>query len=208
MKKKIFGITLAVCLVVLSIASSTMAYFTDTASKTQVFTSGNVDIEFATPAIFAGDSEVAQSVHPGEEIGKAGTVVNVGSEDAFVGIVISVDKYKTGKDITKLFTGLANANVVVKVVSTSNDDGNTSNGTIYVYCKTKLNGLATSTQTTEKITFFDNITIPADWDNSEMSAFKGATITVTAYATQVFGFNDAKTALTTAFPTEWSAVGN
>ena len=44
MKKKIFGITLAVCLIVLSIASTTMAYFTDTDTKTNVFTAGNVDI--------------------------------------------------------------------------------------------------------------------------------------------------------------------
>ena len=216
MKKKIFGITLAVCLVVLSIASSTMAYFTDTTSKTQVFTSGNVDIEFESPAVFtAADSQTPQNVRPGEQIGKAGTVVNVGSEDAFVGIIISVDKYKTGEDIVKMFSGIVNDNVVVEVVSTTNVDGNTSNCDIYVYCKAELNGLATASGTADKFTFFNAITIPALWGNSEMAAFKGATITVTAYATQTFGFvddnsatNDAVIALKAAFPDTWSAVGN
>ena len=44
LKKKIFGIALVVGILVVSIVSSTMAYFTDTDSKTNVFTSGNVRI--------------------------------------------------------------------------------------------------------------------------------------------------------------------
>ena len=44
MKKKIFLFTLAACLIILSIAGSSLAYFTDTDAKTNVFTAGNVDI--------------------------------------------------------------------------------------------------------------------------------------------------------------------
>ena len=43
-KKKVFALALSVCIVVLSIASSSRAYFTDTASYTNTFTSGKVDI--------------------------------------------------------------------------------------------------------------------------------------------------------------------
>ena len=40
MKKKIFGITLAVALIVLSIAGTSLAYFSDTETATNTFTSG------------------------------------------------------------------------------------------------------------------------------------------------------------------------
>ena len=203
MKKKIFGITLAVCLVVLSIASSTMAYFTDTTSKTQVFTSGNVDIEFATPTVFTDDeSQTAQSVHPGEQIGNAAIVNNVGSEKAFIGIIISINKKMNTEAVQALFAGLGGANT--KFVYTATD----SSTTVYAYCDLEVYSGAS-------VTFFNSVIVPAAWNHDEMAVFKDSKITVTAYATQTFGFvdndsatNDAVIALKAAFPTEWSAVGN
>ena len=61
MKKKIFGITLAVCLIVLSIASTTMAYFTDTDEMSKTFTFGNVDIKLTEDTTFASGN-----VYPGK----------------------------------------------------------------------------------------------------------------------------------------------
>ena len=44
MKKKILMITVAALLIILSIAGTSMAYFTDTDEKTNTFTAGKVDI--------------------------------------------------------------------------------------------------------------------------------------------------------------------
>ena len=194
MKKKIFGITLAVCLVVLSIASSTMAYFTDTDAKTQVFTSGNVKIEFTNEIFTNSDSN---AVHPGKQLGVDATVANKGTENAYVGIVINFSKVIPADDAKALFGTFGGENGIWETKYVQSAD----TCSIYVICPNVL-------EKTSEVTFFENIVIPLEWNNDQMAAFNSTTITVTAYATQVFGFNDAKTALTTAFHNEWSAVGN
>lgn len=45
MKKKVTAIALAVCILAVAVIGATMAYFTDTDSKTNTFTFGGVDIE-------------------------------------------------------------------------------------------------------------------------------------------------------------------
>lgn len=45
MKKKVTAIALAVCILAVAVIGATMAYFTDTDSKTNTFTFGKVDID-------------------------------------------------------------------------------------------------------------------------------------------------------------------
>lgn len=63
MKKKVTAIALAVCILAVAVIGATMAYFTDTDSKTNTFTFGKVDIDLTE-----------ESIEDKEEGVKAGTV--------------------------------------------------------------------------------------------------------------------------------------
>jgi len=51
---------------------------------------------------------------------------------------------------------------------------------------------------------FTNLNVPADYANSEMAVLGNLKIEIAAYAAQADGFMDCYTALTTAFPDDWS----
>ena len=132
MKKKILVVALVVCVLVLSIASATMAYFTDTHSATNTFTVGDVDITLTEAAVMQDETNgniVADpnadpvrvengidfgtaygSLFPMQSICKDPTITNVGSEQAYIGAIITIangeDKVAgaDGKGITFIFT--------------------------------------------------------------------------------------------------------
>ncbi|MBP3606579.1 MAG: hypothetical protein J6J66_08295 [Clostridia bacterium] len=199
MKKKIFSIALLACVIVLSIAGASVAYFTDTDEKTNVFTAGNVDIEL-DDNVFTTLSDEDETVYPGQQLGGAATIRNVGSEDAFIGAIISFTK-NIGEEakVKALFTGLVanGTDYTVKYDSTEYK--------LYIVKTAKLNGK--NDAVTDEATLFNGIAIPAAWGNTEMSAFNGVQISVKAYATQTVGFgenNTAANALVTAFATDWA----
>ena len=84
MKKKILALCLVVALAATAVVGGTLAYFTDTDDATNVFTTGNVDIELNE--VF--DEENAKLM-PGIDIQKEIKVTNVGSENAFVRVHIA-----------------------------------------------------------------------------------------------------------------------
>lgn len=192
MKKKIFLITLAACLIVLSIAGTSLAYFTDTDAKTNVFTAGNVDITLTYDEYDDADAKL----FPGQTYDNAATIKNVGSESAYVGAIIELT-VPTGTDfntVSAIFDGL-NANTV-KYVATA------TGFTVYVVVESELASGGT-------VDIFTEMSIPADWDNAKMAAFNSLTVNVTAYATQTVGFTSAEEALTTAFnTTAWADYPN
>ena len=219
MKKKIFSITLAVCLLVLSIASTTLAYFTDVKEKTNVYTSGNVKIELSESALDASDNA---TIYPGQLIGGEATVTNVGTEKAYVGLVVKLSESEASKaltegrtnDLTALTNGSTARDTDIftelfgTLDSTKFDVAYKINGdpsSIYIIYKNILNAGSGDDSVIE---FFDDITIPAAWGNDEMAYFSGTKVSVTAYATQVAGFSDALTALNTAFNNVggWGAI--
>ena len=69
MKKKILALALIVCLAIIAVAGATLAYFSDTDTKTNIFTSGKVDITLNE--VF--DAETAQLI-PGVDIQKDVTI--------------------------------------------------------------------------------------------------------------------------------------
>ena len=110
MKKKIFIVALVVCIMAISIASASMAYFTDTEKATNTFTSGDVAIEMTEAAVKADAlghlvedtatarkeaSEIGETfdygtIFPMQTIYKDPTVENTGSEDAYLAAKIVI----------------------------------------------------------------------------------------------------------------------
>ena len=182
MKKKIFMITLAACLIILSIASTSLAYFTDTDAKSNVFTAGNVGITLTYDA-YTGD---AARLYPGQTYGKPATITNDGTENAYVGAIIklTVPQGTSFETVSSIFTGLSSN--TIKYVPTE------TGYTVYVVVEAPL-----ATEATANI--FTNMAIPATWGNAEMAVLSNFNVNITAYATQTVGFNNAAEALKTAF---------
>ena len=119
-KKKLIMSTFILFILVLSAASVTLSYFTDTHSVQNTFVVGNLDIKFVeseveqnqlghivkkeggnfavTPTVFEY-GESFGSLFPMQTIYKDPSIVNVGSEKAFVGAIIEI---KTDENVTDL----------------------------------------------------------------------------------------------------------
>ena len=187
MKKKIFMMTLAACLIVLSIVGTSLAYFTDTDAKTNVFTAGNVDIELTYDV-------TDTRLYPGQTYDEVATIKNVGTENAYVGLIIEVVTNDSStfnwETIEGVFT-VSGANMTVEYAKTAER-----------YAIYAVFDAALTTTEGDKATLTTNMAIPAAW-NAEMAAFNTLTVKVTAYATQTVGFNNAEEALTASFPEAW-----
>jgi predicted ribosomally synthesized peptide with SipW-like signal peptide len=131
MKKKIIVTALVVCIFVLSIASATIAYFTDTKDITNTFTVGNVAIELDENKVIQDDTtgnyvangserttegiNIPTSLFPKQTISKDPTITNTGSESAYFGAVITIKngaKKVDGADVSKMLTFDGDTNVV------------------------------------------------------------------------------------------------
>ena len=84
MKKKILSLCLVVCLAATAIIGGTLAYFTDTDAKANVFTTGNVSIDLIEK--FDEDALLM----PGKDITKEVDIKNDGSEPAYVRAHIAI----------------------------------------------------------------------------------------------------------------------
>ena len=168
-------------------------------------------------------------LYPGMTVTKDPTItVDKGSEDAYVAAIITVtfDKETVTTDLLKEI-GLRNPNWpmlnveaflrgdYIGQVEEKEDYPLQSNaGKVYgndKYSVFQLGNEDTLTYTIymffegaqaaeTAITPFNQMVIPATWDNAEMVAVNGMKINVAAYATQTNGFADCYTAMTTAFP--------
>ena len=234
MKKKIFIVALVVCIMAVSIASASIAYFTDTEKATNTFTSGDVAIEMTEAAVKADAlghlvedtatarkeaSEIGETfdygtIFPMQTIYKDPTVENTGSEDAYLAAKIVItngaDTLTTAlkdEDAVKAFitgeadTAIADAANKVVVTQVGND------WVVYILCTDKLAAKTDSVDAGE-VVLFDHVNIDANWGNAEMAVLKNLKVEVTAYATQVKGFADAKTAIQTAFATDFGTIFN
>ena len=225
-KKKVFALALSVCVVVLSIASSSIAYFTDTAKFTNTFTSGNVKIQLSEATVVkdantgnivekTGASRIVAtketpqtqefgSVFPKQTIVKDPTIENLGSETAYVGAIITI----TSDEMLSVLS--ATSGVVGKTYIGDFLVGLTTSGAtvkvkeitngfeIYVVFETALaNKDAVSGKTA---VIFTGIKIPDAWNNAEMEDINNLKIIVDAYAVQTAGMtNGALKALQDGF---------
>ena len=207
MKKKIFTTALAIALIVLSIAGTSLAYFTDVDDATTTFTTGSVAIDLTF------ESLADEKLFPGMTYSNSAVISNVGTEDAYVGAIITVTgtnlsgvlATEAGQDnvpaaLKDVFGGLEKAGYIVKYATIANGYA------IYVVREAALAGK--TADATASADIFSAISIPAEWDREQMDAFVTATVTVKAYATQVVGFTEgAEKAILAAFATQGDWAG-
>ena len=247
MKKKIFAVVLCVAMLAVAVAGGSLAYFTDKHAQTNTFTAGKVGI-YLDEAVVKLDEDPAsdtfgdliadgnertpdaQEYHlfPAMTVTKDPTItVDTGSEDAYVGAIVTVtgDLYSligvegcTNLDITKLVSGgevskpstqvtgwnglsmvYETADCVIYQDASNGSQTESGTWTLYVFMKAPV-------KADEHVVLFDTMSIPAEWDNAEMAKINGMNIAVNAYATQTNGFVDCYTAMTTAFAAEFTAV--
>lgn len=201
-KKKVFALALSVCVVVLSIASSSIAYFTDTETYTNTFTSGKVDIALnvGSQVIDETSYSVADKAVPGKTIERVTNIsVKSGSENAYLGAIITVTGGTTllthdSADVSKIYAAdlFNNIGGTVSVERLLDGSSNHIGYTISVV-------FANEYVAGNSVDVFDGIVIPEVWEQDDIEIFKNVTINVVAYAVQSEGFADAATALEAAF---------
>lgn len=213
MKKKIIVTALVVCIFVLSIASATIAYFTDTKDITNTFTVGNVAIKLdenkviqdaTTGNYVANGSErtteginIPTSLFPKQTISKDPTITNTGSESAYFGAVITIKngaEKVDGADVSKMLTFDGDTNVVdtkaVKVNKFLSDLINSGANVTYVKegGAVKIYIVVDAAQAkNDAVVLFKGVNISATWDNKEMANLSDLEIAVAAYAVQTAG---------------------
>lgn len=212
MKKKILLVTLIVCVLAMTIASTTIAYFTDTESAKNTFTMGDVDIklfEYDNSGALVDTANATERTlaytnkYPGETFKKHPTIQNVANDAAYVAAIItlgsgagaSVNTQFANNDALKAFLsgGALNAasdDYDIKIVR----DTTVDTITIYIIATAPVAKDGT-------VVLFEDIVIPAKWDKAEMTKFAAMTIDIQAYAVQTSGFNSAEAAIKAAFST-------
>ena len=161
------------------------------------------------------------NLYPDQKICKDPTIYNVGSEKAYVAARITVTSKGNlhnilgakvdGKEydilalneiisggiedeafVQETWNGLFGNNCNSYFVY-QNPDRENNTYVLYFFIKEPL-------APEGKVTLFDKISIPKEWDNEEMKELEELSITVEAFGTQEYGFADCYTAMTTAFP--------
>lgn len=183
-RKKLAGLLTIGLLLLVGIAG-TFAYLTDkTAPKANTFTVGKVGITLTEPK---WDAVTTHKITPGAVLDKDPTItVAANSETAYVFVELaftdSLTKYTASVGI--------NYNADWTLLKT---DGNKK---IYVYKTT----VATKDTPTALAPVFSQLTFANALTAANLDELKDAKITVTGYAIQATGFNDAAAA--------WTAVSN
>ena len=104
----------------------------------------------------------------------------------------AIVKNKTGKDM-HVFTNTNGAYVIYQLAG---DDG--KSWTLYIV-------INDAKAENEQVVLFDTLTIPADYDNDDMTKLDGMEIAVKAYAVQTDGFANAEAGLVEAF-NDWKVI--
>lgn len=184
-KKKILSVALAAALAATAIVGSSLAYFTDQEEKTNEFTVGNVDITLTEPNWDADLNN--KDLIPGKTIPKDPTItVEADSETAytFMKVQLSADFVEllttygetTGKNADEVIAAWFKSEVQPKVMEKGSD---------YV-----ILGVLSPKAAGQAVTYFDEVTVPADVTQGMIKENGTYEITVTAYAIQAEGFYD------------------
>lgn len=219
MKKKSIALTLTAVMLALAVGiGGTIAYFTSTTEEVKnTFTTGNVGITLDEAKVVKnGDIWTAtndprvkenkyETVYPGAVLPKDPTIhVNANSQEAYVGIKVVVTKANEWK------TALGDKNIQLADVVKGHDEtkwarvgdvqfDNVNDTATYFYM------YKTTVKAGDDCMLFNQVVIPAAFDNDELAKIDGFTMTATGYAIQAQGVN-AETAkaglLELAFPAD------
>lgn len=202
-KKQITALATCVATVAIAVAGATLAYFTDTDTKTNVFTTGKVDIILNDE--FEQNSKLVPAVVDKEtwEISNAVDKVvsvtnNTGSEEAYVRVHLAIPS--SIRSLIGLWTydgaenweGAADTRTDAPTYTTTIDN---VEYVVFVYTYTeKLAANATTTNILDAVTMEETAT------NEDVAAVNGNfNIIAFAEGVQAAGFSDAETALNIAF---------
>lgn len=195
MKKKVTAIALAVCILAVAVIGATMAYFTDTDSKTNTFTFGKVDIDLTEESIEDKEKGVKagtvgtdggftyDKVLPGLVYSKVPTV-KVVEGPAWVVVTVTVP---TIYDHADFFNGTANERDFVmekKVVG--------ENTVYYFYANAAV--IAENS-----VTPFTEVKINPALTQDDVKNLPAFDVVVNAYGIQKEGFDNAQEAFAKAF---------
>lgn len=184
-KKTIISICLVAVIAVLAIGGATLAYFTDNESATNVFTVGNVDIKLTEP-----NWEEPETVLPGITYKKDPIVANIGANDAWVRVNVTLSDYAAFKaaadahqitDLTTIFAGFDDSKWTLAGYPTVNTTADTVTYSYYYNSTLAVNANTGA--------LFTSVTVPAAFTSEEMAALgENFTIKVSADAIQADGF--------------------
>ena len=188
LKKKILAAGLAVCMAAIMVTGMTLAYFTDTATKENVFTVGKVEITLTEPN-WDAEANSNKDLIPGKTIPKDPTItIADGSEMAYTFMKVQLSQdfmdlmsaYATAENITDsavLIDKWFESEVGPKVMYMDEDEG---------YA---ILGVLSPKAAGESVTYFDAVKVPTGVTQKMITdAGNDYTITVTAYAIQAEGF--------------------
>ena len=203
MKKKSIALTLTAVMLALAVGiGGTIAYFTDKTENVQnTFTTGKVEITLDEAKVTkngdtwtAGNERVKENkyetVYPGAELPKDPTIhVNADSQEAYVAMKVVVTKANEWK------TALEAKNIQLAQVVKGHDESKWArvgdpifdnvNDTVtyfYMYKTTVKDG--------DNCMLFNQVIIPAAFDNGELAKIDGFTMTATGYAIQAQGVDE------------------
>lgn len=208
MKKKIMAAALAICMMATLVVGMSLAYFTDTDSKTNTFTVGNVDITLTEPSWLGDTSEDAVRLIPGKTIAKDPTItVAQGSQTAYTFM-----KVELSADFLELITDWATAQQVTdpKAVIGAWFTSATSPKIMAMGSDYVILGVLSPKAAGDSVKYFDAVTVPGTVTQDMIKANGTYTINITAYAIQAEGFvgenadaqADRLAAFTALFPGE------
>lgn len=199
MKKKIVVVALIVAIFTMSIASATIAYFTDTSTKTNTFTVGGVKIDLDDEAT----TKQYTNLYPGQAVAMNPTIKNNSQDPVYVAGIVTLscaNHYVTdlltveAEDDKILMSDFLTGGALAEASGYSVKMVETDRSTITVYIIAE-NALASGAE----IALFGDMNIPAKWDHAQMAYIEDLTITVNAYATQSVGFDNGSDAIEAAF---------
>lgn len=229
MKKKIVAFAMVFALAAVAVVGGSLAYFTDTDAKDNTFTTGNVDIELIenfgdnnpdTPEKLLPATGSAQAGTLKNGVTKEVSVKNTGSEDAYVRVHIAIPNVlDNGSDTFDAGKNVLHFNFAKDSIGEGKWDWSKTSGTPYeddwnyyetsinnvkynVYVVTYGTALKTGEVTPEKAmhqVYLDSKVTNADVEKINETLDKNWKILVVAEGTQAAGFEDAYSALNTAF---------
>lgn len=203
MKKKSIALTLTAVMLALAVGiGGTIAYFTSTTDKVEnTFTTGKVGITLDEAVVTkngdtwtAGNNRVKtntyETVYPGAVLPKDPTIhVNTDSQEAYVAMKVVVTKANEWK------TALEAKNIQLADVVKGHDEAkwarvgdpmfDTTNDTATYFYMYK-----TTVKAGDNCMLFNQVVIPAAFDNDELAKIDGFTMTATGYAIQAQGVNE------------------
>ena len=181
--KKLVTVCLVVALLAVCAIGGSLAYFTDTDTKDNTFTVGNVNIELT-------ETEWVQNsiANPGVAVDKNPIVKNIGENEAWIRVNVTISDAAAFKaamkahNITDLATIFAGHDEDYWTRASIAEDADADTITYSYYYKEKV----AKNESTQPI--FTSVTIPAAFTSAEMAEIgDDFTIKVTADAIQTAG---------------------